>query len=360
MLCVPRYTVPYIHIFTQQLPISNPWVFYRMAGKRRREANPDETQPADTTHPSRKRRLEYTELDAKLATFFNDLSDDVKATRLKAAAELIRSLSDADPQQLDKALTRLVRGLCSSRKAARSGFSVALTEVLRLTSKQAGPTTSADIDFGLPALIARIVDIAKPDVRSNSQERRDYLLGRCFGLKSLIQSQLLFQKDVPITEWQNVLDLILQLASETVWLRRECGMTLYETLATLSSSENAVQYVNLLMSKVHDYKLTKTPEGLAIWITASSLFRGLTLPKGVWNHNDPLSGKERTNLAKVLRDNSGPSGDESNAGKSTGAGQTTPSFAWQVVLNKLYESRTSKGAEDFEKFWTEAVDSKFA
>lgn len=140
-----------------------------MAGKRRRDANVDEEKSADPTHPSRKRRIEYTETDAKLASFFNDLSDDVKATRLKAAAELIRTLTDAEPEKLDKALTRLIRGLCSSRKAARSGFSVALTEVLRLTSEHANSSNSGGLDLSLPALIDRIVSIATPDVRSNSQ-----------------------------------------------------------------------------------------------------------------------------------------------------------------------------------------------
>lgn len=137
-------------------------------------------------------------------------------------------------------------------------------------------------------------------------------------------------------------------------------MTLYETLASLvSMKDDRVQHVNLLLAKLHEFKLSKTPEGLAIWITASSLFSGLVFPKGVWNHNNPLSGKERTVVAKVLRDNSSPSEDDSNAAKNTGAAQTSPSFAWQVVLNKLYETNDNKGQEEFEKFWIEAVDSEF-
>ena len=142
----------------------------KMAGKRRRDASAEEDTPADTTHPSRKRRVEYTETDAKLASFYNGLSDDVKSVRLRAAADLIRTLSDAEPEKLDKALNRLIRGLCSSRKAARSGFSVALTEVLRLTPKHA-EATSADLDLTLPSLIDRILSATTPDVRSNSQVR---------------------------------------------------------------------------------------------------------------------------------------------------------------------------------------------
>ncbi|KAL1311536.1 hypothetical protein AAFC00_001656 [Neodothiora populina] len=330
-----------------------------MAGKRRREANVVEDRSADTVHPSRKRRLEYSETDAKLASLFNDLADDVKSTRIKAAAELIRTLTDADAVKLDKALTRLIKGLCSSRKAARSGFSVALTEVLRLTPKHATPTSTDGLNLTLSSLINRIVTIATPDVRSNSQERRDYLLGRCFGFKSLIQSQLLFQEDVPLGQWEKVLDYICQLASETLWLRRECGMTLFESLSTLASIKGFdIQYANTVLAKLHQHKLLKTPEGLATWLTATALFPAIDLPKGVWHHNDPLNGKERSVVAKVLRNNSSPAEDESGNTKNTGAAQTTPSFAWQVVLNKLYERRAGeKGHEDVDKFWVEAVDN---
>lgn len=139
-----------------------------MAGKRRRDAHIEEDRSLDTTHPSRKRRVEYTESDAKIASYYNDLSDDVKTIRLKAAAELIRSLTDTEPEKLDKALTRLIRGLCSSRKAARSGFSVALTEVFRLTLKHA-EATSGGLDLALPSLIDRVLSTTTPDAKSNSQ-----------------------------------------------------------------------------------------------------------------------------------------------------------------------------------------------
>lgn len=139
-----------------------------MAGKRRRNSNGEDETVHDTTHPSRKRRVEFGVADAKLAALYNDLSDDVKATRLKAAAELIRALADADPEALDKSLTRLIRGLCSSRKAARSGFSVALIEILKLTTK----SPSADVegvDLSLPAIIERIISITQPEEQSNNK-----------------------------------------------------------------------------------------------------------------------------------------------------------------------------------------------
>jgi DNA polymerase phi len=140
-----------------------------MAGKRRRNSNGEDETINDTTHPSRKRRVEFGVVDAKLAALYNDLSEDVKATRLKAAADLIRTLTEADQEALDKSLTRLIRGLCSSRKSARSGFSVALIEILKLTSKS--PTSSEGVDLTLPAIIDKIVSITQPEETSNNKVR---------------------------------------------------------------------------------------------------------------------------------------------------------------------------------------------
>lgn len=143
-----------------------------MTGKRHRDVTADEEWTAETTHPSRKRRIEYSETDAKLASIYSDLSEDVKAVRLKAAAELIRTLSGSDAAQIDRALTRLVRGLCSNRKSARSGFSVALTEVLRLTlNKQ---NDSDGVDLSLSGIIERIVSICNAEGKSTKQVSYPY------------------------------------------------------------------------------------------------------------------------------------------------------------------------------------------
>ena len=144
-----------------------------MAGKRRRNSNGEDETTHDTTHPSRKRRVEFGVVDAKLAALYNDLSEEVKATRLKAAADLIRALAEADQEALDKSLTRLIRGLCSSRKAARSGFSVALIEILKLTSKSPVEVVEG-VDLTLPAIINKIVSITQPEETSNNKVRHSH------------------------------------------------------------------------------------------------------------------------------------------------------------------------------------------
>jgi DNA polymerase phi len=134
-------------------------------------------------------------------------------------------------------------------------------------------------------------------------------------------------------------------------------------LATLAHIKDLdVKYVNLLVQRLETFKLTKTPEGLAIWLTASALFPTATLPKDVWSQDDPLSTKDRSIVARILRDN-GAQTEDGPAVNSTGAAQSSPSFAWSIILTHLYRrykpsKRPDDKISDFEKFWLEAVDRK--
>ena len=94
--------------------------------------------------PNLKRARNYTAADAELAKIFDALSSDESKGRLQAASNLVQRCSnaasgEADGQadylehrrSLQHVLARLIRGLCSRRKAARHGYYVALTEILR-------------------------------------------------------------------------------------------------------------------------------------------------------------------------------------------------------------------------------------
>lgn len=81
----------------------------------------------------RKRRREPYNVDVKLVEIYEDLASEKDEIRLKAAQGLVSQFTpDKNPadDQIKKTLQRLFRGLCSSRKAARIGFSIALTEML--------------------------------------------------------------------------------------------------------------------------------------------------------------------------------------------------------------------------------------
>ena len=89
-----------------------------------------------------KRRRTIHDVDTELVEIYEDLANESNEVRLKAAKTLCMKYSPQDAIGIDKVTEisrRLIRGLCSGRKAARLGFSIALTEYLtQITRGQAG------------------------------------------------------------------------------------------------------------------------------------------------------------------------------------------------------------------------------
>lgn len=82
---------------------------------------------------SKKRRRDPGTIDIQLVEIYEDLSNQSEEIRLKAAHALLDKLAAENAlsnEKFTEVLTRLVRGLCSGRKAARLGFSIAFTEFL--------------------------------------------------------------------------------------------------------------------------------------------------------------------------------------------------------------------------------------
>lgn len=102
-----------------------------MSKKRQRDSLKDDGL---NDHITPKRKRTYTEQDQKLAKIYDQLADERKEIRIQAAKDLVTEFSaEKEPsgEFIEKNLARLIKGLCSSRKHARFGFSVALSELLR-------------------------------------------------------------------------------------------------------------------------------------------------------------------------------------------------------------------------------------
>ena len=103
-----------------------------MARKRRIQEN-HHNQVREDGQPQ-KRARKYNDEDVAFVKIYDELSNEIGEKRIRASAELVKRLFLSGPCQAEmvkNALTRLVRGMCSGRKAARVGFSIALTEVFR-------------------------------------------------------------------------------------------------------------------------------------------------------------------------------------------------------------------------------------
>ena len=99
---------------------------------------------------SKKRRRDQPAVDTQLVAIYEDLANIDEEIRLKAAHSLLtRFVAGGTPSadQLNEILRRLIRGLCSGRKAARLGFSVALTEFLRIVFGPKKDSVSAFLDI---------------------------------------------------------------------------------------------------------------------------------------------------------------------------------------------------------------------
>lgn len=82
---------------------------------------------------SNKRQRDVATPNVELIEIYEDLANESEDVRLRAAHKLLSEFSrpnGSSQEKLKVILRRLFRGLCSSRKAARLGFSIALTEFL--------------------------------------------------------------------------------------------------------------------------------------------------------------------------------------------------------------------------------------
>lgn len=111
--------------------------------------------------------------------FFWDLAKPEAELRQEAASTLIQYLQEVQTKQsdaeelsddLEYTLKRLVKGLCSSRAAARQGFALALTEIL-VTFKDLISTAK------FQELEQEYVSLA---AHTNRKEKREFYFGRIF------------------------------------------------------------------------------------------------------------------------------------------------------------------------------------
>lgn len=105
-----------------------------MGRKRDRDAS-GRLDDAKAGKPSKKRR-HLSEKDIKFVKLYDDLANELEDVRNAATKSLLLELdpkSGKDSEAIEKCFTRLTRGINSNRKAARLGFSVALTQLLGQT-----------------------------------------------------------------------------------------------------------------------------------------------------------------------------------------------------------------------------------
>ncbi|KAJ5123637.1 hypothetical protein N7448_009734 [Penicillium atrosanguineum] len=306
-----------------------------------------------------KRRREHYNVDTKLVEIYEDLASEKDEIRLKAAQGLVSQFTpDKEPSddQIKKVLLRLVRGLCSPRKAARIGFSIALTEVLT----QIFSVKREDSDITIENVLSLWERQTNAAGGETGQEQRDHHFGRLFGAEAMIKSNILFNPSMPFTHWTKVIEMIFELAQKKPWLREECGWIIYRCIYDLSARDMDVKFVEAALSRLCEYNLAATPEGVAIWLAARDMFPKANFPSKTWKHDDPLDHKERGSLSKIMKESSTEQ-EDGNKAKSSGVWNSKLHFAWEAVLSRTSDenpkSKNKHARLSFADFWLEVVDN---
>lgn len=152
------------------------------------------------------------------------------------------------------------------------------------------------------------------------------------------------------------MNIICGIATKKPWLREQCGWLFCSCMKTLSKDFNR----HLVQALVH-HKLLRTPEGVAIWLTQDDAnVRGLQMsPAGLWKHGSPLSKRDVSTLANIMKDAKPQQSESDDSMDSQGKAMWSPKlhFAWDIVLQELYQE-ASDDRVSFKDFWLRVVDRK--
>ncbi|KAL8797744.1 MAG: hypothetical protein Q9195_000096 [Heterodermia aff. obscurata] len=315
---------------------------------------------------SKKRRRDPGTIDTQLVEIYEDLANESGEIRLSAAQSLLQKFSVENSPSKEKVLdvlTRLVRGLCSGRKSARLGFSVAFTEFLVQHLVDSAQNVSDRLGFS--EALDLLIKQTEIGGKVSGQEERDHQLGRVFGIEAVIKSGVLFGPDTTNDSWSHILEHVFVLAKKKAWLREECGWILYKSIQNLKTKAHGEIYAQKLVDKFIENGLAKSPEGVATWLGIQSAFPAVSLPTSVWHHQNPLHRKEKATLSKILKDASAagvPQGEANSKVTQNSTWSPNLHFAWDVVLSSIIQPdivTKAKNTEaiEFIDFWIEAVDN---
>ncbi|KAI0592291.1 dna polymerase protein [Pyrenophora tritici-repentis] len=333
-----------------------------MANKtRKRERDVDQAEKVDEA-PAKRHRPSIQD-KVKLSKLYADLAAEDDDVRLEAAKQIIVKFSpESEPaaKDVEEALVRLIKGLCSQRKAARVGFSLTLTELLR----QIFGDTSHKIqhlELDVASVIKMVEEKTKAKGNVPGKEKRDHTIGKLFGFKAIMQSSIVVEPELSLDCWNKLLDQVYRMARDIPWLREECGMVLVEAVRSLKGQPKYQKCAEEVLERLNAFKLVSTPEGVAVWLTVQASYPD-SLPEGVWHRKDPLAKKERSRLAKILKEdfNKGESDDSKDEATKTGTTNPNPPFTWDLVFSEILrrdeQNKDDSKKTEFPQFWIDTVD----
>ncbi|KAL7688279.1 putative DNA polymerase V/Myb-binding protein 1A [Plasmopara halstedii] len=167
---------------------------------------------------------------------FYTLAESERNVRTQAALQLISYLQSSDKQETEVQYTlkRLVRGLASSRDAARQGFSTALSALLTVFPLQLDLQTTYDL----------LCEAMEVHSSMKPMEQREHMFGRLFGLLALHRSGRL-PTNLPLLV--TIIKELLEMATFKRWFREAC----YDAVLTLLVDVPIKEFMTELVAPIH-------------------------------------------------------------------------------------------------------------
>ncbi|OMJ24565.1 DNA polymerase V [Smittium culicis] len=262
--------------------------------------------------------------------YYWDLADLKPEKRLKAANQLITTLlkfqKEFESQKASKqnnstipnearkeadlellcaadvcyALKRLIKGLTSSRDAARQGFSIVLTELLAQI-----PVITAEIVI---SIIGKVSEIKSAMA---GQEQKDMWFGRLFTFLSLADSGALSRKSTTEDDFIKIIDQLYAMSNNKQWLSQAAFNTISRVVKAAPSDLLVSFLIPYLMENIIGGDNIDSPDKLKLILELIKICPEYNWSSALksWDSGAIYSSKNIKNLARVLLENSKDSSD---------------------------------------------------
>lgn len=286
--------------------------------------------------------------------------------RLQAADVIISKLLGGDgmsESSLDRHLEkRLFRGLASSRKASRLGFSVVVTEILQQLWGEKDRCGDKYRGLTFEFVLNTLTEKTRPVGNIAGQEERDHYFGQLFGIECFLRAKVLFGD---VTRWHTILELLLRLAKKKIWLKPQCAWMIAQAAAQMEQT-----VAEETLQKIDEAGWAKTPEAVALLVVFTERFPKIKLPSKQWR--DYLTTKYLGELPAVLKDSgkqettttTTATTEDSTQKQKQGQSNWTAQlhFVWDIILAhyvKLAATKSGDASDQFKQFWSRVVDQGF-
>lgn len=264
-----------------------------------------------------------------LLDHYNNLASNSPNVRIAAAEALLNDLAEANrPADWDYALGRLVRGLSSSRDSVRLGFSVALTELLRIRASK------ISIPYYLD-LCTKKFEVTKS---ASGSEERGLLFGRLFAYEALSRSPIMEKCDNE--NLKLVFSALIDLSLQKLWLREPPFAVICYLVQTIDI-ERYKNAIKSLFEEVCEKGLSQTSEGICLALSIPRESRAYFNDMSTWNYGDPMHPENLEKLVHVIREMQVHSSDVSK-------NRPYVHKVWSYILNELIKTQRDTSSDDAE------------